>query len=62
MIYHEADSSLIHKNIEFEIYCKNKGLIYKESIHLNSQEIIPDIKLEDRITTGKIYKQTYKEQ
>lgn len=53
----ENDSSIIHKNFCQEKYAMGIGLIYKEMIHLNSQEPQIDIPIEDRITTGTIYKQ-----
>jgi hypothetical protein len=58
-VTHEADSSLIHKNYALEQYARDTGLIYKEKTYLNSQEIEPGVPLEDRITTGTIYKQKF---
>jgi len=58
-IIHEADSSLIHKNYALEQFARDTGLIYKEKTYINSQEIEPDVPLEDRVTTGTIYKQTF---
>ncbi|MDA3909964.1 MAG: hypothetical protein PF448_01230 [Bacteroidales bacterium] len=58
-IIQEADSSLIHKNYALEQYARDTGLIYKEKIHLNSQEIEPGVPLEERVTTGTIYKLTF---
>ncbi|MGC9332397.1 MAG: hypothetical protein ACP5DZ_11065 [Bacteroidales bacterium] len=60
-ITQEADSSLIHKNYSVEKYAMDTGLIYKEITKLNSQEIEPGVPLEDRITTGNIYKQWFVE-
>jgi hypothetical protein len=61
-VTHELDSSLIHKNFCIEQFARNTGLIYKEETHINSQEIEPGVDLENRITTGTIYKQTIVEQ
>lgn len=58
-VYHENDSSLISKDIEYEIYARDTGLIYKEKTHLNSQEVIPDVPLEERLETGSIYIQKF---
>jgi hypothetical protein len=58
-VIHEADSSLIHKNYALEQFARDTGLIYKENTHINSQEIEPGVPLEERITTGTIYKQTF---
>ncbi len=60
-ITQEADSSLIHKSYRLEKYARDTGLIYKEITELNSQEIEPGVPLEDRITTGNIYKQWFVE-
>jgi hypothetical protein len=57
----KADSSLIQKNYRVEKYAMDTGLIYKEMTELNSQEIEPGVPLEDRITTGNIYKQWFVE-
>jgi hypothetical protein len=59
LITQEADSSLIHKNFAVEIYAKDMGLVYKEITHINSQEIEPGIPLNERITTGTIYQQSF---
>ncbi|HOE04612.1 MAG TPA: hypothetical protein PLZ52_05305 [Bacteroidales bacterium] len=56
-VMHEADSSLIHKNYSREVYASHIGLIYKQQININSQEVIPQIPVDDRITTGTIYYQ-----
>lgn len=61
-VTHESDSSLIHKNFSIEQFAKNTGLIYKEETHINSQNIEPGVTLENRITTGTIYKQSIVEQ
>ncbi len=47
--------SLIHKELHYEIYAFNVGLIYKEHTSLNSQEVIYGVPIEERITTGTIY-------
>jgi len=39
----EADSSIIHKDLCSEQYAIGIGLVYKEMIHINSQEPQPDI-------------------
>lgn len=54
----EFDSSLIHKNIVYEQFARDTGLIYKEITHLNA-EIIPGEDFENRITQGTIYKQIF---
>lgn len=56
VITHKADSSLIHKNLEKEIFAAGIGLVYRENIQLNSQEVIPQVPVENRITTGTINK------
>lgn len=56
-IIQDSSISLIHKNIASEIYCSGIGLVYKEKTYINSQEIFPGIPIEDRITTGTIFKQ-----
>ncbi len=58
-IQQEADSSLIHKNIVYEKYVRDTGLVCKKIIHIKSQTIEPGVPLEDRITTGNIYIQKF---
>lgn len=58
-ITQEADSSLIHKDIRKERYARDSGLIYKEITELNSQEVEPGVPLEDRVSTGNVYKQWF---
>jgi len=55
----EADSSLIHKDYRIEQFARDTGLIYKEITTINSQEIEPGVPLEERITTGSIFRQTF---
>lgn len=55
----EADSSLIHKDLLFEQYARDTGLIYKEITRINSQEIEPGVPVDERITTGSIYRQKF---
>lgn len=52
-----SDSSLIHKNYEYEKFAKNIGLIEKYSINIESDIQIFDYNLpiEQRITEGTIY-------
>ena len=50
------DSSLIDKILFQEKYAKNIGLIYKEKTTINSQNPNVNIPIENRITTGTIYK------
>lgn len=51
------DSSLIDKIIYQEKYAKNVGLVYKEETIINSQfNLDPTIPIEERITTGSIFK------
>lgn len=59
VVTQEADSSLIHKDLAIEQFARDTGLIYKETTHINSQEIEPGVPLEDRITTGTMYKQVF---
>ncbi len=56
-IYQDSSQSLIHKDIAYEVYAIHTGLIYKEETYINSQEVIFDIPVEERITTGTIFKQ-----
>ncbi len=58
-IQQEADSSLIHKDIVYEKYVRDTGLVCKKIIHINSQNIEPGVPIEDRITTGSIYIQKF---
>ncbi|MDD4234959.1 MAG: hypothetical protein PHF99_02960 [Bacteroidales bacterium] len=55
-IIHDADSSIIHKLLSYEQYAYGIGLVYKEITDISSQEIEPGVPLENRITTGTIYK------
>lgn len=54
----KADSSLIHKDLNIEKYAKKIGLIHKSivSIRSDQSDFDPTIPIEDRITTGYIYK------
>jgi len=54
-IVHDSSFSLIHKDLAYEVYAYKIGLIYKEMTYLNSQEVIFDIPIEERVTTGTIY-------
>ncbi|HOY39572.1 MAG: hypothetical protein KBB11_09595 [Bacteroidales bacterium] len=56
-VVQQLDSSLIHKNDCIEIYAKNIGLVFKQKININSQEVIPNVDIDDRITTGTKYYQ-----
>lgn len=55
MVVHDSASSLIHKDLAYEVYALHTGLIYKEKTYINSQEVFFDIPVEERITTGTIY-------
>ena len=57
LVIQKNSESLIHKDLELEIYAWNIGMIYKEITNINSQEVIFDIPIEARITTGNIYTQ-----
>ena len=57
MVLHDSTSSLIHKDLAYEVYALHTGLIYKEITNINSQEVIYIIPVEERVTTGTIYKQ-----
>lgn len=54
----KADSSLIHKDLDIEKYAKNIGLIFKSSVSIRSDQsdFDPTIPIDDRISTGVIYK------
>jgi len=56
-IFQDSSQSLIHKDIAYEVYAIHTGLIYKEETYINSQEVIFEIPVEERITTGTIFKQ-----
>lgn len=58
-VSHIADSSLIHKDIKYEKYAIDTGLVVKKEIHMESQEVIPDVPLEGRLNTATIYKQKF---
>ncbi|NLA24703.1 MAG: hypothetical protein GX879_07030 [Bacteroidales bacterium] len=57
IVVQQADSSLIHKNYSREIYSKNIGLILKQKTNIESQEVIPNISVDQRISTGTIFEQ-----
>lgn len=59
VVLQDSSSSLIHKDFAVEVYANKIGLIYKESTCLNSQEVIFDLPIEERVTTGSIYKQEF---
>lgn len=51
------DSSLIDKILYQEKYARNIGLVFKEQTIINSQfNLDPNIPIEDRISTGSIFK------
>lgn len=54
-VVQDSSESLIHKDIAYEVYAINTGLVYKEETYINSQEVIFDIPVEERITTGTIF-------
>jgi hypothetical protein len=54
-VFQDSSSSLIHKDLAYEIYAYRTGLVYKEMTYLNSQEVIYGVPIENRITTGTIY-------
>jgi hypothetical protein len=56
MVVHDSSSSLIHIDRAYEVYGLRTGLIYKEATYLNSQEVIFNVPVEERVTTGTIYK------
>ncbi|PLX07557.1 MAG: hypothetical protein C0596_11585 [Marinilabiliales bacterium] len=56
-IYQDSSESLIHKDISYEVYAIHTGLVYKEETYINSQEVIFEVPVEERITTGTIFKQ-----
>lgn len=48
--------SLIQYQNEYEKYAKNVGLVYKEMINLESQNIVPNVPVENRAEKGYIFK------
>ncbi len=54
-VTHLFSESLINRDKEIEIFAWNIGLVYKEMTNINSQEVIFDVPIENRITTGTIY-------
>lgn len=50
--------NLINKKYYIEMYAKNVGLIYKETIDVSSDSIVPFVPLLKRITKGVEYKMT----
>lgn len=54
-VTHDNSLSLISKDLAYEVYAYNIGLVYKENTTIRSQEVIFDIPIEERITTGTIY-------
>ncbi len=57
IVYQDSSESLIHKDRALEVYAIHTGLVYKEETYINSQEIIFETPIEERITTGTIFKQ-----
>ena len=54
-IVQDSSESLIHRDLAYEIYAIHTGLVYKEETYINSQEVIFEVPIEDRITTGTIF-------
>ncbi|HNQ67269.1 MAG TPA: hypothetical protein PKN32_02740 [Bacteroidales bacterium] len=54
-VVHDSSFSLIHKDLAYEVYAYRIGLIYKEQTYINSQEVVFEVPIEERITTGTIY-------
>jgi hypothetical protein len=55
----DSSVSLIHKDLAYEIYAKNIGLVYKKEIYINSQEVTHNVPIEERITVGRIFIQEF---
>ena len=58
-VMQDSSLSLIHKNLAYEIYAKNIGLVYKKEIYINSQEVTHNVPIEERITVGRIFIQEF---
>jgi len=63
VIIQESFESIFEKSYQIEKYAKNTGLIYKESIEIESQnydnyQVDVSVPLMERITKGTIYKRT----
>lgn len=56
-VVQDSSASLIHKDLAYEVYAYRFGLVYKEATYINSQEVIFELPVEERITTGTIFKQ-----
>lgn len=56
-VLQDSNISIIHKNLSYEVYAKNIGLVYKKEININSQEVTYNLPIEQRITIGKIFQQ-----
>ncbi|MDD4150401.1 MAG: hypothetical protein PHE33_10250, partial [Bacteroidales bacterium] len=54
-VMHDSSQSLIHLDRSYEVYAYNIGLVYKEQTYINSQEVIFEIPIEERITVGTIF-------
>lgn len=55
MIVQDSSESLIHRDLAYEVYAIHKGLVYKEETYINSQEVIFEVPIEERVTTGTIF-------
>ncbi|HNY44110.1 MAG TPA: hypothetical protein PKH15_05425 [Bacteroidales bacterium] len=58
-VMQDSSMSLIHKDLAYEIYAKNIGLVYKKEIYINSQEVTHNVPIEERITVGRIFIQEF---
>ncbi|MDD2635663.1 MAG: hypothetical protein PHW82_09220 [Bacteroidales bacterium] len=56
-VMHDSSQSLIHFNRAYEVYAYNIGLVYKEQTYINSQEVIFEIPIEERVTIGTVFMQ-----
>lgn len=60
MVTQKSDKgNVIHREYYIEKYAKNVGLVYREIKDLRSSFVIPGVPVEQRITSGVIYKLNY---
>lgn len=59
MVKQKSLKTLISNQNYIEKYAKDIGLVYREITDVTSNNILPNIPIEDRIEDGVIYKQTF---